>query len=142
MLKEHAASHLDYDGIKVCTHDAIRQGAGLAIENGVECVIGLGGAACVDTAKAITFCARHADDMDAYLTYELEQRNDEKLPLVLIPTYPSTGSKATEAPQTMSSSATPTGACSAFLNAAAFRRRSTRTGLHPRGRPWPMQPTR
>lgn len=94
VLKQHAVSHLDYDGIKVCTYDAIRKGTALAVGNDVECVIGLGGAACMDTAKAIAFCARHADDMDAYLTHELEQRNDEKLPLALIPTYPSTGSEA------------------------------------------------
>ncbi|WP_251212597.1 hypothetical protein [Adlercreutzia murintestinalis] len=39
--------------------------------------------------------------MDAYLTHELEQRNDEKLPLALIPTYLSTGSEANGASDIM-----------------------------------------
>lgn len=89
-----ARSLIDYSGVKTCTYDAIKEGSELAVSKEVECVVGLGGAACMDTAKAIAFCALHLDDMDAYLTGKLEQRNDEKLKLILIPTYPSTGSEA------------------------------------------------
>lgn len=82
-----------FGGVTQCTYDAIAKGTAVARETEVELVIGLGGASAMDTAKAIAFCALH-DDYDRYLTGELPQRNDEKLPLVLIPTYPSTGSEA------------------------------------------------
>lgn len=94
VLDGSAAYWADYDGIKVCTYDAIREGSSRAKAERIDCVIGLGGAACMDTAKAISFCACHLEDMDDYLTGKLEQRNDEKLRLILIPTYPSTGSEA------------------------------------------------
>ncbi len=87
------AEIIDYGGISQCTYDAISRGCALARGEQVEVVIGLGGASAMDTAKAIAFCAMH-DDFDRYLTGELPQRNDEKLRLVLVPTYPSTGSEA------------------------------------------------
>ena len=93
-INKTAASLEDYDGVTICTYDAIKQGAEQAAAAGIDCVVGLGGAACMDTAKGIAFCARHLPDMDDYLTHKLEQKGAGRLALVLVPTYPSTGSEA------------------------------------------------
>lgn len=93
-IRKTAASLEDYEGVTVCTYDAIKQGAERAAAADIDCVVGLGGAACMDTAKGVAFCARHLPDMDDYLTHKLEQKGAERLALVLVPTYPSTGSEA------------------------------------------------
>lgn len=93
MLEGEGATLVDFDGITQCTYDRIAEGTDLARSADVEVVIGLGGASAMDTAKAIAFCAVH-ENYDDYLRGTLEQSNEEKLPLVLIPTYPSTGSEA------------------------------------------------
>lgn len=82
-----------YGGITQCTYDAIAEGTAKAREALADMVVGLGGASAMDTAKAIAFCAVHENHGD-YLTGKLPQNNDEKLPLTLIPTYPSTGSES------------------------------------------------
>lgn len=92
-LRLAEASAVEYAEIEQCTYDGIVEGTRIARESGVEMVIGLGGASVMDTAKAMAFCAVH-EDYDDYLEGKLEQSNDEKLSLVLIPTYPSTGSEA------------------------------------------------
>lgn len=92
-LVNSGASVCDLAGIGQCTYEDIAKGVEVARGFSAEMVIGLGGASVMDTAKAIAFCAVH-DDYDGYLMGEREQRNDEKLPLTLIPTYPSTGSEA------------------------------------------------
>lgn len=93
VLKEAGAQCIDYTGIPVCTYDAIAKGVEIARDCAADTVIGMGGAAVMDTAKAIAFCALH-ENYDDYLTHKLEQNNKEKLRLILIPTYPSTGSEA------------------------------------------------
>lgn len=92
-LRSVGASVIGYDGIGQCTYDAIAEGARIARESDAEAVVGLGGASVMDTAKAVSFCAVH-EGYDEYLEGKLEQKNDERLPLALIPTYPSTGSEA------------------------------------------------
>lgn len=92
-VRARGSAVVQYGGVTQCTYDAIVEGVRRVHEYGVDMVVGLGGASAMDTAKAVAFCAMHAD-YDAYLKGELPQRNDEKLPLVLIPTYPSTGSEA------------------------------------------------
>lgn len=92
-IQDAGGSVVLYGGITQCTYEAIAEGTRLVWDSFVEMVVGLGGASAMDTAKAIAFCAVH-DNYDDYLTGELPQHNNEKLPLVLIPTYPSTGSEA------------------------------------------------
>lgn len=84
---------VSYSGITQCTYDAIAKGTAVARESSADMVVGLGGASAMDTAKAIAFCTVHENYND-YLEGKLQQNNNEKLPLVLIPTYPSTGSEA------------------------------------------------
>lgn len=92
-VREAGGSIVQYGGITQCTYEAIATGVARAREVGATMVVGLGGASAMDTAKAIAFCAVH-DNYNPYLKGKLPQRNDEKLPLALIPTYPSTGSEA------------------------------------------------
>ncbi len=92
-LAEAGAVLTVYEGVTQCTYERIAEGTAVACENNCQLVIGLGGASAMDTAKAIAFCAVHAN-YDEYLQGQLPQLNHEKLELVLMPTYPSTGSEA------------------------------------------------
>lgn len=70
----------------------IEEGIRMAKANGVTMIIGAGGASVMDSAKLIAFGYYHEADLWEYLkgkaSYGLE-----RLPLVLIPTYPSSGSE-------------------------------------------------
>lgn len=92
-IREAGGSVVLYEGVTQCTYEAIAEGVERARQSEATLVVGLGGASAMDTAKAVAFCAVH-EDYDAYLKGDKPQRNDEKLPLVLAPTYPSTGSEA------------------------------------------------
>ena len=92
-VEKTAASCCDVGGIAICTYDGIAQATDFARSQNIDAVVGLGGAAVMDTAKAVAFCAMH-DDYDAYLTHEKDQLGETRLKLALIPTYPSTGSEA------------------------------------------------
>lgn len=62
-------------------------------ENGIELVIGAGGANIMDCAKLIAFGTYHTDDLWAYVKAEKNPYGLKKLPLILMPTYPSSGSE-------------------------------------------------
>lgn len=70
----------------------IQEGIRIAKENGITMIIGAGGASVMDSAKLIAFGFYHESDLWNYVkgknTYGLE-----RLPLALIPTYPSSGSE-------------------------------------------------
>lgn len=70
----------------------IEEGIRMAKANGVTMIIGAGGASVMDSAKLIAFGCYHEADLWEYLkgkpSYGLE-----RLPLMLIPTYPSSGSE-------------------------------------------------
>lgn len=70
----------------------IEEGIRMAKANGVTMIIGAGGASVMDSAKLISFGYYHEADLWEYLkgkaSYGLE-----RLPLTLIPTYPSSGSE-------------------------------------------------
>lgn len=70
----------------------IEEGIRMAKANGVTMIIGAGGASVMDSAKLIAFGYYHEADLWEYLkgkpSYGLE-----RLPLALIPTYPSSGSE-------------------------------------------------
>lgn len=73
--------------------ETIEKGIRLVKENGIEMVIGAGGANIMDCAKLIAFGAYHADDLWAYVKAEKNPYGLKKLPLILMPTYPSSGSE-------------------------------------------------
>ncbi|MEE8885800.1 MAG: iron-containing alcohol dehydrogenase [Eubacteriales bacterium] len=73
--------------------ERIRDGIRLAEEKNIELVIGAGGASVMDCAKLIAFGAYHKEDLWDYIGGEKSPYGLKKLPLVLIPTYPSSGSE-------------------------------------------------
>lgn len=72
---------------------AIEEGIRLVKENEIELVIGAGGANIMDCAKLIAFGTYHTDDLWAYVKAEKNPYGLEKLPLILLPPYPSSGSE-------------------------------------------------
>lgn len=73
--------------------EVVERGIRLVKENGIELVIGAGGANIMDCAKLIAFGTYHADDLWAYVKAEKNPYGLKKLPLILMPTYPSSGSE-------------------------------------------------
>lgn len=73
--------------------ETIEKGIQLVKENGIELVIGAGGANIMDCAKLIAFGTYHANDLWAYVKAEKNPYGLKKLPLLLMPTYPSSGSE-------------------------------------------------
>lgn len=72
---------------------AIEEGIRLVKEYQIDLVIGAGGASIMDAAKLIAFGAYHAEDLWDYVKGKRNPYGLEKLPLILIPTYPSSGSE-------------------------------------------------
>ena len=70
----------------------IQEGVRFAKDNGVTLIVGAGGASVMDSAKLMAFGFYHESDLWDYLkgkpSYGLK-----RLPLALIPTYPSSGSE-------------------------------------------------
>lgn len=73
--------------------EVIEKGIRLVKENGIEMVIGAGGANIMDCAKLISLGAYHMEDLWAYVKAEKNPYGLKKLPLILMPTYPSSGSE-------------------------------------------------
>ncbi|MDE5742497.1 MAG: iron-containing alcohol dehydrogenase [Oscillospiraceae bacterium] len=71
----------------------IEKGIGIAKEKEIELVIGAGGASIMDCAKLIAFGTVHTEDLWDYVKGTKNPYGLEKLPLILMPTYPSSGSE-------------------------------------------------
>lgn len=71
----------------------IERGICMAREQQVEIVIGAGGANVMDCAKLISFGVCHEEEWWKFVKGKKNPYGLEKLPLVLIPTYPSSGSE-------------------------------------------------
>lgn len=71
----------------------IERGLELVKQHGIELVIGAGGASIMDCAKLIAFGAFHGEDLWDYVKGRKNPYGEKKLPLVLMPTYPSSGSE-------------------------------------------------
>ena len=70
----------------------IEWGIAQAKEHDIELVIGAGGASIMDCAKLIAFGAYHEDLWD-YVKGRKNPYGEKRLPLILMPTYPSSGSE-------------------------------------------------
>ena len=73
--------------------EKIKQGIQLVKEQEIDLIIGAGGASIMDCAKLIAFGAFHTDDLWDYVKGEKNPYGQAKLPLILMPTYPSSGSE-------------------------------------------------
>lgn len=71
----------------------IERGLELVKQHGIELVLGAGGASIMDCAKLIAFGAFHGEDLWDYVKGRKDPYGQEKLPLILMPTYPSSGSE-------------------------------------------------
>lgn len=71
----------------------IERGLELVKQKGIEIVIGAGGASIMDCAKLIAFGAFHGEDLWDYVKGRKDPYGKKKLPLILMPTYPSSGSE-------------------------------------------------
>lgn len=71
----------------------IEEGIRVVKENGIELVIGAGGANIMDCAKLIAFGVYHTDDLWDYIKSKKDPYGLKKMPLILMPTYPSSGSE-------------------------------------------------
>lgn len=72
---------------------AIEKGIELVKEHSIELIIGAGGANIMDCAKLIAFGAYHTNDLWEYVKAKKNPYGLKKLPLILMPTYPSSGSE-------------------------------------------------
>ena len=71
----------------------IEKGLAFVKQHGIELVIGAGGASIMDCAKLIAFGAFHMEDLWDYVKGKKNPYGEKKLPLILMPTYPSSGSE-------------------------------------------------
>lgn len=71
----------------------VEKGMELVKQHGIEMIIGAGGASIMDCAKLIAFGAFHESDVWDYVKGRKNPYDQEKLPLILMPTYPSSGSE-------------------------------------------------
>lgn len=69
----------------------VEAGARLAIENGCDVIVGLGGGSVMDAAKGIAFLAVNDGDISDYIF--ARKASERALPLVLVPTTCGTGSE-------------------------------------------------
>lgn len=71
----------------------VEKGINLVKENQIELIIGAGGASIMDCAKLIAFGVYHEEDLWEYVRMQKKPYGLKKLPLILMPTYPSSGSE-------------------------------------------------
>lgn len=71
----------------------IEKGIQLVKEHNIQLVIGAGGASIMDCAKLTAFGSCHEEDLWYYLKEKKNPYGLQKLPLILMPTYPSSGSE-------------------------------------------------
>ena len=73
--------------------ESIERGIEFAEKNKIDFIIGAGGASVMDCSKLISFGFYHQQDLWDYIKGSKNPYGLEKLPLLLIPTYPSSGSE-------------------------------------------------
>lgn len=71
----------------------IERGLELVKQHKIEMIVGAGGASIMDCAKLIAFGAFHEGDLWDYVKGKKNPYGEKKLPLLLMPTYPSSGSE-------------------------------------------------
>ncbi len=77
------------------TVESIDRGARIAQDEGVECVIGIGGGSTIDTAKGIAVAATHPGSVWDYMYFQPQQPTPLTLPIIAVTTTSGTGAHAT-----------------------------------------------
>lgn len=92
LLKQGMGSFFEFANASKELAD-IERGIQSVKENKFELIIGTGGASIMDCAKLIAFGFYHQSDLWDYIKGEKNSNGLEKLPLILMPTYPTSGSE-------------------------------------------------
>lgn len=75
----------------------VKEGIQLCLENNIEVVLGIGGGVSMDLAKSIAFgTLNNETPLEQYLTYQCSTAGLSHLPLITIPTNPTSGSETNE----------------------------------------------
>lgn len=97
ILDESGIMVTHYDGVVPNpTIESISAGAKMAIDSGVEIIIGLGGGSAMDSAKAISVEATHEGISWDYLFYKDQPDAVKLLPVIAVSTTSGTGSHVTQ----------------------------------------------
>lgn len=100
-LKKNGVDTVEFfDVVPNPRHTMMDEGARIAVDNGCDVVIGVGGGSAIDTAKAIALEAKHGgsawDYTERYFEPENVRRPETKgLPILTVPTTAGTGTEAT-----------------------------------------------
>ena len=96
LCEEEGVEIIHYDGaIPEPTDECVDRGSALAKENKVEVVLGVGGGASIDTAKAIAVGATHEGDVWEYRIGQKRIDSKKVLPIIAVPTTGGTGAEVT-----------------------------------------------
>ena len=90
-LRQNGVPFIEY-GNSSREFQKIQEGIRLAKANGITLIIGAGGASVMDSAKLMAFGFYHETDLWDYIKGKAPY-GLKRLPLALIPTYPSSGSE-------------------------------------------------
>jgi len=95
-LKEEGVEVFHFDGVTPNpTTEAVDAGAAMALEKGVDVVLGVGGGSSMDTAKAIAVGATHPGTAWDYRIFTDKAITAATLPIVVVSTTSGTGSQTT-----------------------------------------------
>lgn len=95
-LKNAGVEVFHFDGVVPNpTTGSVDAGARMAVQHGVEVVLGVGGGSSIDTAKAIAVGATHEGTAWDYRLFSGKKITDRVLPIISITTTSGTGSQVT-----------------------------------------------
>ena len=98
-LDDAGLTRYELAGNRVPSLATVRRGIALCREQGIDCVLGIGGGCCMDIAKTIAFGVGQPGDVWEYLTGARAPESAGHLPVGTIPTFPSSGSDMNGATQ-------------------------------------------
>lgn len=94
-LEASGVDYVTFNGIMSDpTDDVVDKGAAVALSAGVDCIVGLGGGSCMDTAKAMSILLTNPGPAKNYILAK-PISVDTKVPVILVPTTSGTGSEVT-----------------------------------------------
>lgn len=92
-LEEAGLRHAVLSDVAAPLISKVEEGVALCKKESIGFVLGIGGGACMDVAKAVAIMARQDFDLAAYRAGRTDKDESRYLPVGMIPTYPSSGSE-------------------------------------------------